>query len=237
MEAYSILAKYYDSLMKDFNYDAYLDFIKGYVKGEGVDLCCGTGEMTIRLAKQKCKMIGMDLSQDMLNVARDKSRKSFQNIIYIQASLQEFDLPHKVDFVTCVCDGFNYVNDSDLEKSINNISKKLKPNGYLIFDISSQYKLEKVLGNNTFCEDTNKATYIWSNKLENDKVNMQVSFFEKIKGDTYKRIDDNQTQFVHSLEAIKNILNKDYEYFVFDGTTFKDVKDDSQRLLFIAKRK
>ena len=111
MEAYSILAKYYDSLMKDFNYDAYTDFIKGYVKGEGIDLCCGTGEMTIRLAKLKCKMIGMDLSQEMLNVARDKARKSFQNIIFIKANLKDFEAPHKMDFITCVCDGFNYIDN------------------------------------------------------------------------------------------------------------------------------
>ena len=237
MEAYSILAKYYDSLMKDFNYDAYLDFIKGYVKGEGVDLCCGTGEMTIRLAKQKCKMIGMDLSQDMLNVARDKARKNFQNIIFIQGNLKDFDLPHKVDFVTCVCDGFNYINDEDMAVAIDNISKKLKQGGYLIFDISSQYKLENVLGNNTFCEDTNKATYIWSNKLDGNSVSMQISFFEKIKGDTYKRIDENQTQFVHTQKCVQSLLDKDYECSVFDGTSFKEARNDSQRLLFIAKRK
>lgn len=237
MEAYTILAKYYDSLMKDFNYDTYLEFIKGYVKGEGVDLCCGTGEMTIRLAKQKCKMIGMDLSQDMLNVARDKARKNFQNIIFIQENLIDFDLPHKVDFVTCVCDGFNYVNDDDMASAINNISKKIKSGGYFIFDISSQYKLEKVLGNNTFCEDSKLATYIWSNKLEANKVSMQISFFEKIKGDTYRKIDEEQTQFVHALDSIKSMLDKDFEYKVFDGTSFKDIKEDSQRLLFIAKRK
>ncbi len=236
MEAYTILAKYYDSLMKDFNYDAYLEFIKGYVKGEGVDLCCGTGEMTIRLAKQKCKMIGMDLSQDMLNVARDKARKNFQNIIFIQENVIDFDLPHKVDFVTCVCDGLNYINDEDMKKAIKNIAGKIKPNGYFIFDISSQYKLENILANNTFCEDTNKATYIWSNKLEKDKISMQVSFFEKIKGDTYRRIDENQVQYVHNLDLVKSML-EDFEYKVFDGTTFDEVKDNSQRLLFIAKRK
>ena len=236
MEAYTILAKYYDSLMKDFNYDAYLEFIKRYVKGEGVDLCCGTGEMTIRLAKNKCKMIGMDLSQDMLNVARDKARKNFQNIIFIQGNVTDFDLPHKVDFVTCVCDGFNYICDEDMKKAIYNVAAKIKKDGYLIFDISSQYKLENVLANNTFCEDTEKATYIWSNKLEDNKINMQISFFEKIKGDTYKRIDENQVQFVHTLDAVKSMLN-DFDFEVFDGTHFTDVKNDSQRILFVAKRK
>ena len=82
MEAYSILAKYYDSLMKDFNYDAYLDFIKGYVKGEGVDLCCGTGEMTIRLAKQKCK-IG-EITDVSYEPQKEEEFDSDGNIVYAE---------------------------------------------------------------------------------------------------------------------------------------------------------
>ncbi len=237
MEAYSILAKYYDSLMKDFNYDAYTDFIKGYVKGEGIDLCCGTGEMTIRLAKLKCKMIGMDLSQEMLNEARNKARKNFQNIIFIQENLKDFEAPHKMDFITCVCDGFNYVDNNSLIESINNISKYLKSGAYLIFDFSSEYKLKNVLGNNTFCEDRDDVTYIWANELKEDRVEMQVSFFEPKSEDLYQRIDDNQTQYIHSLDIVKEALNKNFEYSVFDGEKFTDAKDDSLRYLIIAKRK
>ena len=237
MEAYSILAKYYDSLMKDFNYDAYTDFIKGYVKGEGIDLCCGTGEMTIRLAKLKCKMIGMDLSQEMLNVARDKARRSFQNIIFIQENLKDFEAPHKMDFITCVCDGFNYVDNNSLKDSINNIAKYLKSGAYLIFDFSSEYKLTQILGNNTFCEDTKDVTYIWSNELKEDRVEMQVSFFEPKPKDLYQRIDDNQTQYIHSLDFVKDALDKNFTYEIFDGEKFTEPKDNSSRYLFIAKRK
>lgn len=237
MEAYTILAKYYDSLMKDFNYDAYLNFIKGYAKGEGVDLCCGTGEMTIRLAKQKCRMIGQDLSQDMLNVARDKARKNFQNIIFIQSNVVDFEAPHKMDFMTCVCDGFNYIDGKDFKSAINIIAKFIKKDGYLIFDISSQYKLEKIIGNNTFCEDTDKSTYIWSNTLNGDSIEMQVSFFEKEKSGLYKRIDDMSKQYIHTLDFVKETLAKDFDVSVFDGQCFDEIKDTTQRYLFIAKRK
>ena len=66
---------------------------------------------------------------------------------------------------------------------------------------------------------------------------MQVSFFEPIKKDTYQRIDDNQTQYIHELEFVKDALNKDFEYEVFDGEKFVEAKDNSSRYLFIAKRK
>ena len=235
MESYTILAKYYDKLMKDFSYSAYLDFIKGYVKGEGVDLACGTGEMTIALAKKGCKMIGADLSNDMLNIARDKARKAGKNIIFIQDDIKKFQPPHPVDFVTCVCDGFNYL--PSISEAINKVSTYLKKGGYFIFDLSSQYKLQEVLGNNTFCEDIKDVTYIWSNKLKDNHVDMQVSFFEQTKGDLYTRIDETHTQYIHSVNEIKSILDANFEYNVYDGQTFSDIKDDSLRYLFIAKRK
>ena len=237
MEAYSILAKYYDQLMKDFDYSAYLEFIKGYAKGEGVDLACGTGEMTIALTKLGAKVIGVDLSEEMLSKARDKARLAFKNIIFIESDLKDFKPPHKVDFVTCVCDGFNYVDAKTLKASIDKDASYLKSGGYFIFDISSKYKLENVLGNGTFCEDLDNITYIWSNKLEGNKVSMQISFFEHQKGDTYKRIDENQTQFIYDKNDIFEMLDKDFEYNVFDGTSFKELKDDSLRYLFIARRK
>lgn len=234
MESYTILAKYYDKLMKDFSYSAYLDFIKGYVKGEGVDLACGTGKMTIALAKQGCKIIGVDLSQDMLNEARDNARKSGKNIVFINEDLKKFTAPHKVDFITCVCDGFNYIENLDV---INHIANYLKVGGYLVFDISSEYKLKSVLGNNTFCEDIKDVTYIWSNKLIDNHVDMQVAFFEQEKGDMYKRIDETHRQYIHNIDEIKSILDAHFEYNVYDGQTFKDLKDDSLRYLIIAKRK
>ena len=234
MESYTILAKYYDKLMKDFSYSAYLDFIKGYAKGEGVDLACGTGKMTILLAKQGAKVIGVDLSQDMLNEARDNARKSGKNVTFINNDLKKFDPPHLVDFVTCVCDGFNYIENLDV---LNHIASYIKKDGYLIFDVSSEYKLKEVLGNNTFCEDTKGVTYIWSNKLKDNFVDMNVSFFEKDRDDLYRRIDETHKQYIHNLNEIKSILNAHFEYNVYDGQSFKELKEDSLRYLFIAKRK
>ena len=91
MGAYSILAKYYDTLMGDFDYDGYFAFIRDKVAGEGVDLACGSGEMTIRLAKAGSKMMGIDLSGDMLNVAtQTTTSKSEANLFLISLLITNF---------------------------------------------------------------------------------------------------------------------------------------------------
>ncbi len=236
MEAYTILAKYYDVLMQDFDYQSYLDFIKSYTKGEGVDLCCGTGSMTIMLSKLGNKMIGVDLSQEMLNTARDKARLNFQNITFINSDIFDVEFSHQVDFMTCVCDGINYIEKKKLKKIFENISNNIKKDGYFIFDISSEYKLKKIIGNNIFCEDSENATYIWSNELKKDHVNMSLAFFEKEKDNLYKRIDEEHTQYFHKLQDLLELLCE-FDVKVFDGVNFNKVKNSTRRLLFICRKK
>ncbi len=100
MGAYSILAKYYDTLMGDFDYDGYFEFVKDKIAGEGVDLACGSGEMTVRLAKAGNKMIGVDLSGEMLNVATQKAKTSGLDVKWVNLDMLDLELNHRVDFIT-----------------------------------------------------------------------------------------------------------------------------------------
>ncbi|MDE5654365.1 MAG: class I SAM-dependent methyltransferase [Clostridia bacterium] len=235
MSAYSILAKYYDALMGDFDYDGYFEFIKDRLSGEGVDLACGSGEMTIRLAKDGRKMIGVDLSGEMLNVATLKAKKMALDVKWVNLDMTQIELSHPVDFITCVCDGVNYISGNDLFKFLDRVYGLLKTDGKLIFDISTPYKLEKILGDNLFCEDLDDVTYIWSNALGDGYVDMDIDFFEKIEGDTYRRIEESHRQYTHSVDFIKSCLAK-WQVEIYDGETYGKPKDKSKRLIFIATK-
>ena len=236
MNAYSILAKYYDRLMGDFNYKGYLKFVEEGLKGEGVDLACGSGEMTIALAKGGRKMTGIDLSDEMLNTATVKAKKEGVDIKWIRQDIASLELSHKVDFVTCVCDGVNYIEQSLLKGFFDRVNSYLKEGGKFIFDISSPYKLTQILADNLFCEDYDDLTYIWSNTLGDGYVDMDLDFFEKIQGDTYKRIGESHRQYIHAQKDIEGLLNG-WEIEVYDGEKFSEVKPKSKRLLFVATKK
>lgn len=236
MEAYSVLAKYYDILMKDFDYNGYVKFISSYIKGETIDLCCGSGAMTVALAKMGAKVIGVDCSDQMLNQAKQKARKDGANITFICNDITKFQPMHSVDTVTCVCDGINYINPKNIKPLFSKIAGYLKTGGYFIFDISSEYKLTTVLSNNTFCEDTDLATYIWSNKLTKNKLHMSLSFFEEVEGGLYKRLEEEHDQFVQTKESIIEALDGLFDTKVYDGTDYKQCKEDSLRLLFVCRK-
>lgn len=235
MGAYSILAKYYDTLMGDFDYDGYFEFIKDRLNGEGVDLACGSGEMTIRLAKDGNKMIGVDMSAEMLNVATQKAKKSALDVKWVNLDMTQVELNHQVDFITCVCDGVNYIPTNELEKFFDRVYGLIKLGGKFIFDVSSCYKLENILGDNLFCEDYDDVTYIWSNTLGKGYVDMDIDFFEKIEGDTYRRIEESHRQYLHSVDFIKSCLAK-WQVEVYDGETYGKAKDKSKRIIFIATK-
>ncbi len=238
MNCYSVLAKYYDVLMGDFDYDGYAAFLKSFLSGEGVDLCCGTGNIAIELASY-CTMTGVDYSGEMLNVAAEKARKAGKKVVWVNQRAEDFAPSHPVDFVTCVCDGFNYLDYKTLAKTLDKISDYVKVGGKLVFDLSSSYKLREVLGNNTFCEDYDDITYIWNNIFDRDeeRVEMQISFFEKQKGDIYLRIDEEHTQYAHKTQDVINLLKEKWSVRAYDADTMSEPVEKTQRVLFVATKK
>jgi predicted TPR repeat methyltransferase len=139
-----------------------------------------------------------------------------------------------VDFVTCVCDGINYVNEKNTVKTFSNVYNHLKSGGIFMFDVSSAYKLGKVLGNNTFTYDTEELAYIWTNKLSAAKVEISLTFFEK-DGGNYRRFIEDHTQYIHTEATLKSNLTAAgfSKIETFDGYTDKTAKEKSHRITFV----
>ena len=77
--SYEHFAYLYDELMQDAPYDEWVRFVKEklqtyQVDGKNLlDLACGTGELSVRFAKEGFSVTGVDLSADMLAVAQAKA--------------------------------------------------------------------------------------------------------------------------------------------------------------------
>ena len=143
-----------------------------------------------------------------------------------------------MDFVTCVCDGINYVKGvKEVEKVFANVFASLKEGGKFVFDVSSEYKLKKVLGNNFFYEDHDDVTFFWTNQLKKDSVNMELAFFVK-NGENYQRFDERHVQYIYSENVLTELLVsagfKDVQTFA--DYQNKQVAKDTQRVVFCATK-
>ena len=238
MNCYDDFADFYNELM-DCDYDKWSQFLVNHgCRGSGADLACGTGNITFRLAAAGCSVIGVDASPRMLTVAEGK-KKNVSNPLFRCQNMTEFEVTRPLDFVTCVCDGVNYlVSPADAAGMFGRVYASLKEGGVFIFDISSEYKLRHVLAGNFFYDDGDDVTYLWTNTLKKGVVIMDLTFFAKKSDGSYRRFDERHEQRVYGEKEIVRMLSEAgfSDIRMFDYYTDKPVSAETQRVVFTARK-
>lgn len=243
---YHQFAQVYDRLMGDVDYGEWADYLvklfQQYHKSPQriLDLACGTGNITIPLAKKGYEIIGVDLSEDMLSIADQKSNSQSVNIQWMCQDIRELQGFKNIDAIICACDGLNYVlREEELEDVFLNAYQLLNPKGIFTFDMNSQFKIAEVLGQNTFADAGEDISFIWDNYYDEDNeiVDFELSFFLK-EGDVYKRFNEFHQQRAYSTQKIVNLLMKVGFKKVenFDAFTFNRPLSISERIQYIAEK-
>ena len=130
-------------------------------------------EGTEGLAKAGFDMIGIDNSEEMLEIAMEKREESGLDILYLLQDMREFELYGTVQGVVSICDSMNYIlEDEDLMEVFRLVHNYLDDEGIFIFDMNTMYKYEEILADNTFAEDREESSFIWGNYYdEEDEIN------------------------------------------------------------------
>ncbi|WP_101772291.1 class I SAM-dependent DNA methyltransferase [Peptostreptococcus faecalis] len=253
MKQYENFAYIYDELMDDVDYENWVYHIERLISRSGkkvkniLELACGTGNITIPLAKKGYDIVGVDISEDMLSVAYDKSKREGINLVLLEQDMTEleFDL-YDLDCVVCSCDGFNYITSSeDLKSVFKKVNELLKSGGIFVFDISSHYKISEILGNNFMGESRDNLAYMWENYYdeENHLIDMELDFFVKIDNqedeEIFQRYRETHQQRAYGNEEIIALLKEANfdEINIFGDFSTDDPKFDSERIFFTAIKK
>ena len=179
MEAYTSFASVYDIFMDNVPYEEWGEYLRGLLKENGaesglvVDLGCGTGAMTEILAGYGYDMIGVDNSEDMLELAMDKKIASGYDILYLLQDMREFERYGTVRAAVSVCDSMNYITEpEELTEVFRLVNNYLDPGGVFIFDFNTDYKYREILGEQTIAEDRGDCSFIWDNcYYEEERIN------------------------------------------------------------------
>ena len=168
MSCYEALAASYDGLTRDIPYEKYLRFFKTLLRRYGVtattvlDLACGTGSLSVLLAKHGYRVLGVDRSEEMLTVAAEKAMELEENQPFFAAQpMQRLKIPEPVDACVCALDSINYVTKpQDVQKAFRRVYESLRPGGLFVFDINTPYKLEGLDGQ-VFLDETEDSYCVW----------------------------------------------------------------------------
>lgn len=243
MESYSDFAYLYDTLTKDVEYEKRADYIEKLIsmhtdiKAELIaDIGCGTGTICNILADRGYDMIGIDGSDSMLNVAKEKSS---EGILYLNQQMTDFELYGTVDVILSMLDCVNYLTeDGDVERFFSLAHNYLNPDGLLIFDINSICKFENILANNIFNYEDEKVFYSWENDFDGEICEFYLNFFVEGDDGRYQRITEQHFERAYSVEFLSETL-KDAGFElagIYGDMSLETPSDDEQRIFFVAKK-
>ena len=251
MEAYTGFAGVYDMFMDNIPYKEWGEYLCGLLQeyqvtdGIVVDMGCGTGGITEQLALAGYDMIGIDNSEEMLSIARDKKsdytkEDSRNQILYLLQDMRELELYGTAKAMVSICDSMNYLlGEEDLLTVFRLVNNYLDAKGVFIFDLNTEYKYKELLGEQTIAENREDASFIWENfYYPDEQVNeYDLTIYVKEEEDLYRRFSETHYQQCYSLETVKRLLEEAGMEFVtaYDAFTNEPPREDSERIYIIAR--
>lgn len=248
MDAYTSFASVYDTFMDNVPYREWGEYLHGLLEEHGIrdgillDLGCGTGTMTEILAGFGYDMIGVDNSEDMLEIAMEKKEASGHDILYLLQDMREFELYGTVKAAVSVCDSLNYITEpSDLKNVFSLVNNYLDPKGIFIFDFNTDYKYREILGDRTIAEDRGECSFIWDNYYyEEERINeYELSLFlcEDEEERLYRKYQETHYQRAYTLDEMKSCLTEAGMEFIaaYDAFTKEAPHPQSERIYVIAR--
>ena len=212
---YESFARVYDTFMDEVPYDAWAEYLIRMLREDGIseglvlDLGCGTGQMTKRLARAGYDMIGVDQSADMLQIAQE--RKGDCDILYLMQDMRQFELYGTVRAVISTCDSLNYITDrEDLLAVFRLVNNYLDPQGLFLFDMNSQRYYETLCADNTFAESRDECSFIWENSYDPEKrINeYDLTLFLRREDGLYEQFLETHRERAWSVEEVQEILSE-----------------------------
>lgn len=186
---YGRFAHVYDRLMADMPYPAWLAFLEQCFARYGkptsvVDLGCGTGSLSIPLAEAGYRVLGLDLSADMLAVAKRKAQglalPPGASLQFLQGDMRNWRAEAPADCVFSFCDCLNYLlEEEDIRRVFRSVHDGLAPGGLFVFDVHAPAQILAYAEGQPYVWDEDGLAYIWTCAYDPERIQVEhrLTFF------------------------------------------------------------
>ena len=246
---YGLLAPYYDSWNSELDYAAWADGIEAAFAAhfEGkvdavLDLGCGSGRMTVELARRGYDMVGVDSSPEMLNVARESAEDAglSERCLWLLQDMCGFELYGTVEAVVCCLDTLNHLTSyRDLRKALSLVHNYLVPGGLFLFDVNSREKFEAVYADNAYTFASDDAFCVWQNEY-NPKTHIAdfyVTLFTEESDGRYLRSEEvTRERMYPTAMLLRELRAAGFTPLSVGDRPYTDTADDGADRLYIVAR-
>ena len=244
---YGQIAPIYDILMSEVDYRSWAEYVLKLLERAGakpgqslLDLACGTGAMTLLLAQAGYQSSGLDLSPEMLEIARRKAAEQKKEMEFFQGDLRTFKTGSNYNVITCFFDSVNYLlTPEDVAACFSSVHRALEPGGAFVFDVNTIHALSQFWGDNTEMRNDKGVISVWSNRyLPAAQIsNLELTVFVP-RGELYEKITEHHQERAYPLDELKQALIKTgfFQVEYFRQNSQEPPSEDTKRVTFLARK-
>lgn len=252
MEKFQDYAYYYNAFYKDKNYKKEAETVERLFKNQNsgeqnsiLNLGCGTGRHDIEFAKMGYSVTGIDLSSQMIEVAKSNTCHGQYNIEYEVADIRNYDVRKSYDVVTALFHVMSYQNSNrDVMDTFDTASKAIRENGIFVFDLwyGPGVLSDKPTVRFKTVEDTDYILYRIADPLMHVEenvvdVNYKVFVIEKKTGYTRVIEEVHKMRYFFVPELKGYLQNAGFELLeCLDSNTLKKTDFNSWTAICVARK-
>ena len=252
MSVFDAYGKYYNLLYQDKDYPGEVKYIADLIAEYSPDttsclnIGCGTGNHDFLLAEAGFSMVGIDLSDQMIEVANQRLEETrAANIEFRQGDVRTLSLNKEFDVVLALFHVISYQNsDQEVNDAFKAIHDHLKPGGVFIFDTWFGPAVLGQVPENRIKEIQNeeihvlrKATPVMDEERQVVEVHYGLTITEKSSGKKHQVTEQHNMRYFFE-EEMRDLLQKNGLELIHSEETMtkKPIDPDTWSSLFIARR-
>jgi ubiquinone/menaquinone biosynthesis C-methylase UbiE len=242
------IAPYYDRLMSFVDYHSWVNYIERIILMHKIqerlilDIACGTGVCLELWLDRGYRVIGLDASEEMLEVCKSRFSEDLfarGQIRLIRADLRHFSIDEQIPVITCLYDSLNYLLEIDeLSNCFRSVHSNLATNGIFVFDMNTIHALQDEWGNQIFERRDGPIYSIWDNNFDRttriSTLKLTVNVYENSKVITFREVHQERA---YTLEEIKKTaLDAGFGITLYRHMTFNPATEFDTRILGVATK-
>ncbi len=174
---------------------------------EILDAACGTGVISVELAKKGYSVIGLDLSKEMLQHAQERADKHNVTLRLRRDDLRTFSLNQRVPCVISTHDVLDHLfEDEELDQAFERVAAALLPDGIFLFDMNCWAGIRHLDGRTVFVE-SEKRSGAYHLIAEDSTLETNIVGFLKVENNLYERFAETLFQRCYSDEEIQKRID------------------------------
>jgi len=223
-----------------------LDFYASTPTGKAneavLDLCCGAGHLAVHFLENGYSVVGLDLSESMLEYARENTGRFSESgqARFVKADAGDFTLTERFGLVVSTYDSLNHLESEQTLISCFKCVREVS-SGYFIFDINTRKGLRS--WNNTRIDDSSEDALIINRGFfdgQGDRALMRITGFVRLPDGCYERFEEIIYNTVFELKRVRAALldvgwKKVYFAGIRDLSTPLTEPEEESRVFVVAR--